>query len=298
MAAPYTSFVQQIADAQEPQSGANPGAVPDCVPWYGHGHLPADPAWGSAFTFLADLVAEQYDDNAIFSRHYDSIKAHLQYLVTTATSDNDDGLLAFSWWGDWCPPSGCAPSRTHTNSALVSSFEYILQLRMVARYAGILGHSADASYFGSLAANASSAFVSHFYDASAHTFSEPGRTCSEELTTQTCISLASTLGLIPEADIDNVYATLAHDVEVVNNNHLNVGIVGIKELLPALARAGRIDLAVAVLVQPTQPSYVYMVQQGATTLWETWTGSRYQPVARCVRTLAWGPMFEADADVT
>lgn len=33
MGAPYTSFVQQINDAQDPKTGS----VPDCVPYYGHG---------------------------------------------------------------------------------------------------------------------------------------------------------------------------------------------------------------------------------------------------------------------
>ena len=43
MGAPYTSFIQQINDQQDPESGA----VGDCVPYYGHGKIPADPAWGT-----------------------------------------------------------------------------------------------------------------------------------------------------------------------------------------------------------------------------------------------------------
>ena len=38
------------------------GATQDCVPWYGHGNQPADPAWGSAYTFLADWVQTYFDD--------------------------------------------------------------------------------------------------------------------------------------------------------------------------------------------------------------------------------------------
>ena len=44
MGAPYTSFIQQIGDSQDPV-----GTVQDCVPFYGHGQDPADPAWGAVF---------------------------------------------------------------------------------------------------------------------------------------------------------------------------------------------------------------------------------------------------------
>ena len=61
--------------------------------------------------------------------------------------------------------------------------------------------------------------------------------------------------------------------------HLNVGIVGIKFLLPTLSAAGRGDVALMIAQARTPPSYIYMVEQGATTLWETWTGTQYQPTA-------------------
>ena len=122
--------------------------------------------------------------------------------------------------------------------------------------------------------------VATFYDGAAKTFREPHREAGdEELTTQTCIALASTLGLVPARDAPAVFATLVHDVMEVHSGHLNVGIIGVKELLPALVAGGRVDVALQVAQTPTQPGWVYMVLQGATTLWETWTGSRYTPVA-------------------
>merc|ERR1712139_731071 len=61
--------------------------------------------------------------------------------------------------------------------------------------------------------------------------------------------------------------------------HLNVGIVGVKYLLPALSKLGRTDVALIISQTRSPPSYIYMVEQGATTLWETWTGSTYAPKA-------------------
>jgi hypothetical protein len=42
-----------------------------------------------------------YDDDEIFGRNYLGVKRHLEGLITQAGTDNIDGLLGFSWWGDW-----------------------------------------------------------------------------------------------------------------------------------------------------------------------------------------------------
>ena len=285
MGAPYTSFVQQINDQQDNVTGA----VGDCVPYYGHGRIPADPAWGTAYTFLSDWVGKYYHDNQIFEEHYEGITAHLEELIKTS-HDNDgacdgkscDSLLSYSGWGDWCPPEGCAACWPGTpkqhNSVLVSSFYYLAQLRIVSRYAGILGKAADQKKYGDLATQVAADFNKHFFNAANATYEEPGRTCHEFLSTQTMISLASELGVIPAEHEAAVIQTLVDDI-AAHDWHLDCGIVGIKYLLKTLSENGRGDVALMIMQQRTPPSYIYMVEQGATTMWETWTGTEYEPTA-------------------
>ena len=279
MGAPYTSFIQQIADSQDPS-----GAVQDCVPYYGHGFDPGDPAWGAAFPLIADWVGKYYHDDQIFATHYASIVAHTDQLVATANADNADGLLTYGGWGDWCPPSGCQDCWSHVNrterlksinSVMVSSFYYITELRIVAKYAQILGKQPDFVKYSKLATDAAAAYNKAFYDPVGKTYAEK-RACSEYLSPQTMISLSAALGIIPTADYDAVIDNLVADV-AAHGWHLNVGIVGIKYLLPALSAAGRGDVALMVAQAKTPPSYIYMVEQGATTLWENWVGTTYQP---------------------
>ena len=299
MGAPYTSFIQQIADSQDPS-----GTVQDCVPYYGHGQDPADPAWGAAFALMSDWVGKYYHDDQIFSTHYSSITAHIDNLVNVTVFNNDTGLLSYGGWGDWCPPAGCRPCWSHKqgggaadhglgktgpapvegrpsldsqNSVLVSSFYYITELRIVAKYAQILGHAADHVKYTKLAEAAAAAYNRKFYDPVAKTYRELNRDCGEYLSPQTLISLSAALGVIPAADYDAVIDNLVADV-AAHDWHLNVGIVGIKYLLPALSAGGRGDVALMIAQARTPPSYIYMVEQGATTLWETWTGTTYTPV--------------------
>lgn len=107
----------------------------------------------------------------------------------------------------------------------------------MARHAAILGHTDDQAKYSALAASVAAAFYKHFYDATAKTFREPNRTCNEYLSVQTLISLAAALDVIPMDDYDAVIDNLIDDVDW----HLDVGIVGVKYLLPALSNAGRGD---------------------------------------------------------
>jgi alpha-L-rhamnosidase len=63
-------------------------------------------------------------------------------------------------------------------------------------------------------------------------------------------------------------------VELIKNNdgHLDTGFLSTALLLPALCDNGREDIAWQVLLNPTAPSWLAQIEQGATTIWETWDG--------------------------
>ncbi len=57
-----------------------------------------------------------------------------------------------------------------------------------------------------------------------------------------------------------------------NGYHLNTGFLSTPFLCEVLAKYGYADTAYRLLLQDTAPSWLYEVKQGATTVWETWTG--------------------------
>ena len=68
--APYTSFIQQIGDSQDPS-----GTVQDCVPFYGHGQDPADPAWGAAFPLIANWVGKYGNFDIVLDHFFPGFSA-------------------------------------------------------------------------------------------------------------------------------------------------------------------------------------------------------------------------------
>ena len=54
--------------------------------------------------------------------------------------------------------------------------------------------------------------------------------------------------------------------------HLGTGFLSTPDLLPVLADHGHLDLAYELLFQDTEPSWLTMIDRGATTIWENWDG--------------------------
>ena len=73
----------------------------------------------------------------------------------------------------------------------------------------------------------------------------------------------------PAAVADRL-AALIHQ----NGDCLTTGFVGTPYLLYALSQHGHTDLAYTLLLQEKFPSWLYSVNQGATTIWEHWDGRR------------------------
>jgi hypothetical protein len=57
-------------------------------------------------------------------------------------------------------------------------------------------------------------------------------------------------------------------------NFITTGFVGTPYLLDALTEIGRLDKAYTLLLREEYPSWLYSVNQGATTIWEHWDGLR------------------------
>lgn len=57
-------------------------------------------------------------------------------------------------------------------------------------------------------------------------------------------------------------------IETENEGKLQTGFVGTRPLLFSLVKHGHAELAYHIVSQPERPGRVYMVRNGAPTLWE------------------------------
>ncbi len=59
--------------------------------------------------------------------------------------------------------------------------------------------------------------------------------------------------------------------------HVGTGLVGAQWLMRTLSDNGRADLAYQIATQKTYPGWGYMIEKGATTIWELWNGDTADP---------------------
>lgn len=245
MAAFYTNFLRSIHDDQD-----DDGSVPDTVP---RGRLtgPADPAWGSAYPLIVKYMWEQYGDRRIVLQHFEGIRKWAEFLHSKADAD---GIVSFVKYGDWVPTE-------RTPGDLVSTAYYYLSVDTVARMAEVLGMAAEAAQYRTLADSVAAGFQKRFYHEDSHSYANG---------TQTADTLPLFFGITPAGDRGGVENSLNSDIVYSKNTHLSTGILGTKYLLPLLSQYGRADLAYDLATQTTYPSWGYMIEKGATTIWELW----------------------------
>ena len=152
-----------------------------------------------------------------------------------------------------------------------------------------LGNVTAAAGYAAAAARARASFGRLYFDTAKGVFRDPQWTAAqgpEVFQTEQALALTLALdlqhayasvgdapALIPAADVARAGAALAADVEARGTHH-DVGMVGVKYVLPALAAVGRGDLALAALAAPDYPGFGYMVAEGEGSLWERWEGGR------------------------
>ncbi len=62
-------------------------------------------------------------------------------------------------------------------------------------------------------------------------------------------------------------------IMVNRDGHLDTGMLGTYFLFSYLSKIGRDDLLYTIVNQTTYPGWGYMLEQGATTMWEQWNGA-------------------------
>jgi alpha-L-rhamnosidase len=74
-----------------------------------------------------------------------------------------------------------------------------------------------------------------------------------------------------------IFDHLVRKITDETHGHIGTGLVGGQFLMRVLTANGRLDLAYMIATQKTYPSWGYMVEHGATTIWELWNGDTANP---------------------
>lgn len=263
-------YEKWLRDIEAMQDSA--GCVPDVAPahWTFDQHS-GNVTWPAAYLCVADMLYNQRGDVRPIERHYASMKKWIEYIRDRQMKD---GLVINDVYGDWCMPPESQelihsqdPARKTDGRLLGTSFYYRL-LNMMARFAAVSGHEADTAEYLDLAARVKDAYNKQFLNA------ETGQYANNTVTAN-IISLMQ--GLVPDSLEQKVFANVVEKTKGEFDSHVSTGLIGIQFLMRGLTQHGAGDLAYTIATNRTYPSWGYMIDKGATTIWELWNGDTADP---------------------
>jgi len=107
----YTKWLNDFADTQEfdADTMGTEGALPDCIPYYGHGHPDADPGWGIAAWTITDWFSDYYADDVFDVAWYPHMKWYMTHWINI-TAATPDGIFPIFHWVSFFAPRPAPPS--------------------------------------------------------------------------------------------------------------------------------------------------------------------------------------------
>ena len=255
-------WLVDVAAEQRHHHGVVPYVVPDVLKYMGAPEeftpFGSTAVWSDAAVWVPWALWEAYGNESILSATFDSMASHVR-TVRDALSPSGLWDTGFQF-GDWLDPDAPpeSPAQAKADTGVVATASAYRSAHLTARAAAILGHVDAQEEFEQLAQTLRAAFNSAYV--------ADGRITSDCTTVYT---LALVFGLLDDADRTWAGDRLA-ELVAASGYRISTGFAGTPFITDALSSTGHIDEAYRLLLQEENPSWLYPVTMGATTVWERW----------------------------
>ena len=269
----YTKWMRDICEAQRTD-----GCIPDVAPAFWN-YYSDDVAWAAALPFTCDMLWRQYGNKQPIIDSYPYIKKWVQHIIEEYCKN---GIIHCGKYADWCvPPEKLElihsqdPARK-TDVTLISTAYVIRTMQLLEQW------GCDADYWRPIREQMTAAFNKQFLTVKKGTSPVPGHVLYPDSifyanNTATANLVALSFGIVPEEYRVEVMKNVVENIIVKNNGHVPCGVIGISWLLRGLSDNGFSDVAYMIATQKSYPSWGYMAENGATTIWELWNGNTASP---------------------
>ncbi|MBU9743318.1 glycoside hydrolase family 78 protein [Lachnospiraceae bacterium ASD3451] len=254
----YEKWLWDIADAQKED-----GCIPDTIPYY-YGDSPASHV-SSVYLLLPWYLYRFYGDEQILCRHYSGMKRYLEFKLSQR---RDNGLLHEKYMGEWAPPMTEAQLGWGENAVpknispqLVTTSYLYYDCEIMQKVSQTLGDPEYEAYCAGQAEAVKEAVNRAFLHEKEGYYDQ---------NSQGANLFPLLLGITPDGCREKVLRHLLDDLIVKRDYHVSTGNQMTKYLYDLLNREKLDEVAYRLTIQKTYPSIGFMLEEGATTIWERW----------------------------
>lgn len=249
-------FPKILEDVVAEQNEA--GAI-TCTAPYVFGDQPADPVC-SSFLILGLEMLMHYGSVEIIEKYYEPFKKWNECLK----SYREDGIVNLTHYGDWASPADyCdhifdgAQSAVTPGIFMSTGFHYF-NYKQLEKMALLLGKTEEAEQMQKEAEAVQSAFLNKWFD------EKNGYVVNGDQAPQ---AFALWLGILPQKSEKLAARRMFEAVKNVGYR-ITTGNLTTRYLMDMLAKHGYIDAAWKIMTREEYPSWGFMLQNDATTVWE------------------------------
>ena len=269
----FHKWMRDMRDTQSPKGGF-PGVAP--LAQYGGDMLRL--GWADAGIIVPWTVWKQFGDREMIEENWEAMNKYMNLIYDTkydhVTLVSENGNYQWADWLSYEPLESCGGGafrntprgREPLPEAIIywnylSASYWAIDAAMMRDMAEATGRSA--AVYQKMADEAKAYLKSKFLNADG-TFKTA---ILNTMQTPALFALKNQLveGSAKEAMIDRLRKNFAQ-----HDNCLQTGFLGTSILMPTLTENGMQDIAYELLFQRKNPSWLYSVDNGATTIWERW----------------------------
>jgi alpha-L-rhamnosidase len=268
----FHKWMRDMRDTQSPQGGF-PGVAPAAQ--YGSGAREMMRiGWADAGVIVPWTVWKQFGDISIINENWETMERFI--LHVDSTKYNHQALAAENGnyqWADWLsyePLESCGRGAFDKNGPLPDAITYwnylgasywAIDASMMADMALATGR--DASRYQQMAKTAREYLKEQFLD-------DKGNFRTAVFNTMQTPTLFALRNGLVEGDAKQLLIQRLRKNFADHGNCLQTGFLGTSILMPTLTYNGMADIAYELLFQRKNPSWLYSIDNGATTIWERW----------------------------